>query len=470
MEIPACPGCRERDARIAALERRVAELEALVRELMARLGTNACNSGMPPSVNPPGAPKPVRKPKSQRQRGGQPGHPPHLKQLLPPERVDQVLTFVPQRCGHCHAALPAKVSPDDPQPTRHQTIELRPIVTTVTEYQGHARTCRRCGAVTRAAIPRDLLAHSVGPMLTATLAYFSGCQGMSKRGVEEVAEAIFQAPIALGTVVNLEQEMSAALQAPHAEAVAAVRQAEVKHADETSWKLTGKLCWLWAAATTGVAAFVIHARRGARGLAALLGAEIHGILCSDRWSAYNRVPPERRQVCWAHLKRDFQKIIDRRGSSVFVGRRGRRLVREVFAAWHAFRDGRVTREQLEARLRPVENRMNRLLLEGAILAEDKTVAAFCENLLALEPALWTFAHTEGVEPTNNLLERLLRRAVLWRRRSFGCVSSDGCRFVERILTVVQTRRLQGQRVLDYLHDALRAHRAGEPCPQLLPAR
>jgi transposase len=469
MEAPVCPGCRERDARIAALERRVAELAALVRELMARLGNNSSNSGVPPSANPLGAPKPVVKPKSQRKRGGQPGHPPHLKQLLPHERVDEVVPFVPQRCEHCQAALPTTASPDDPEPKRHQTIELRPIVTTVTEYQGHTRTCRQCGAVTYAAIPREILAHSVGPMLTATLSYFTGCQGMSKRGVEEVAEAIFQAPIALGTVINLEQEMSAALEAGHAEAVAAVRQAEIKHADETSWKLTGKLCWLWAAATTGVAAFVIHAKRGAVGLAALLGTEIHGILCSDRWSAYQQVPAQRRQVCWAHLKRDFQKIIDRGGSSLFVGRRGRRIVRDVFAAWHAFQEGRVTREQLEAKLGPVENRMNRLLLEGAILGEDKKVATFCENLLALEPALWTFAHTENVEPTNNFMERLLRRAVLWRKRSFGCASTGGCRFVERILTVVQTRRLQGQRVLDYLHDALRAHRAGEPSPKLLPA-
>jgi transposase len=90
-------------------------------------------------------------------------------------------------------------------------------------------------------------------------------------------------------------------------------------------------------------------------------------------------------------------------------------------------------------------------------------------VLALEPALWTFARVEGVEPTNNFLERLLRRAVLWRKRSFGCWSAAGCRFVERILTVVQTRRLQGQSVLDYLQDARRAHRAAQPCPNLLPA-
>jgi transposase len=462
MSSPGCPECRLRDARIADLERRVAELEA-------RLNTHSGNSSVPPSANPLGAPKPVRKKKSKRKPGGQPGHPPRLKQLLPPERVHHTRTFVPMHCAHCATPLPQAPSPTDPAPTRFQTIELPPVVARVTEYQGHSRTCPGCGAVTHQPIPREFLVHSVGPRLTATLSYFSGCHGVSKRGVEEIAAAVFAAPVALGTVANLEQEVSAALAEPHREAVAAVQDAAVKHADETSWKQRGKLCWLWAAATARVVAFVIHGRRSAAALAALLGAEIKGIVCSDRWGVYDRVPPERRQVCWAHLKRDFQKFCDRGGPSAWVGQQGRRLVKKVFAAWHAFREGQTTRVQLQNTLAPVMNRLQQLLLQGAILGEDPTVAAFCENLLALEPALWTFVTTEGVEPTNNFMERLLRRAVLWRKRSFGCTSAAGCRFVERILTVVQTRRLQDQSVLDYLHEAVQAHRTGQPCPSLLQA-
>jgi transposase len=355
----------------------------------------------------------------------------------------------------------------DPEPTRFQTIEIPPIVSIVTEYQGHACTCPACGLVTRAVIPQDIRAASVGPRLTAVLSYFSGCHGVSKRGVEEISEAVFAAPVALGTVVNLEKEVSAALAAPHAEAVQRVREAKVKNADETSWKLAGKLCWLWAAATASVVAFVIHAKRGASGLTALLGAEIQGILCSDRWGPYNRVPERRRQICWAHLKRDFQKIVDKAGVSAGVGQAGQRIVKKVFAAWHAFKDGVVTREQLKEQLAGVVRRMNRVLLEG-LTGGDPAVATFCGNLLELEQALWTFTREEGVEPTNNHIERLLRRAVLWRRRSFGCQSAAGCKFVERILTVVQTRRLQGKNVLEYLHDALVAKRAGLPCPNLIP--
>ena len=467
MDGPVCQGCRERDALIATLQARIAELEQRLAALEARLGTNSSNSSLPPSANPLGAPKPVVKKKSGRKPGGQPDHPPHLKQLLPPERITHTRPIVPKHCEQCHARLPAQAGPGDPEPTRFQTIELPVLAALVTEYQGQARTCPECGHVTRAVIPEEIRAHSVEPRLSATLSYLSGCHGLSKRAVEEIAEAVFDAPIALGTVANLEQEMSAALESAHQEALAAVRAAAVKNADETSWKQTAKLVWLWGAATTSVAAFLVQAGRGVVGLKNLLGASIYGILCTDRLAAYEQVLPECRQICWAHLKRDFQKLVDRRGAGVRLGREGLLIVKRVFAAWHAFQEGKCTREQLEKRLEPVVGQMGRLLERGQSSA-DKSVRRFCANLSKLEVSLWTFVVIEGVEPTNNFMERLLRRAVLWRKRSFGCWSESGCRFVERILTVVQTRRLQGQSVLEYLHDALLAHRNLQPCPRLVP--
>jgi transposase len=99
---------------------------------------------------------------------------------------------------------------------------------------------------------------------------------------------------------------------------------------------------------------------------------------------------------------------------------------------------------MQAQMEPINNGMNKLLVEGQFVGTDATVSQFCANLLEIEAALWMFTKVEGVEPTNNHMERLLRLAVLWRRRSFGCNSERGCRFVERILTAVQTRRLRGQ--------------------------
>src|SRR5438067_2018692 len=141
MATVSCPGCQERDERIAALERRVAELEATVQDLTTRLGTNATNSGTPPSANPPGAPKPVIKEATGRRPGGQPGHPPRLKRRLPPERLHKVIPFVPTHCERCREPLPPPAAPEDPAPTWHQVAELPKVAAQVIEYQWHFRTC-----------------------------------------------------------------------------------------------------------------------------------------------------------------------------------------------------------------------------------------------------------------------------------------------------------------------------------------
>ena len=461
MGIPECPGCR-------ALTQRVAELEAIVRELQARLGTNSGNSSVPPSANPVGAPKPVQKKPTGRKPGGQPGHAPHLKQMLPRERIDELVRFVPSHCERCQTALPKEVRAIDPPPTRHQTAELPKLQAIITEYQGHFRTCPDCGHVTHAPIPEAIRALHCGDRLTATITYLTGRHRLPKRGAEEFTEDVFGVPISLGTIAALEQEVSAALQPAHAEVVQAVREAPVKNVDETSWKQAGGKCWLWVAATTAVAAFIIHGQRGAFGLAALLGHTIHGILCSDRWSVYDLWPLFQRQVCWAHLKRDFQKCVDRGGASEPIGRAGLRIVRRIFKGWHLFRGGGLTRQQLQLRLSPVARDLRKLLDAGYSCADSKT-ANFCANLLALEPALWRFVVTEGVEPTNNHAERVLRHGVIWRKTSFGCHSAAGCRYVERLLTTVQTLRLQQRNVLDFLAETVRSHRSRQIAPSLLPA-
>jgi transposase len=469
MATVTCLGCQERDERIAALERRVAELEATVRDLTARLGTNATNSGTPPSANPPGAPKPVTKQRTGKRPGGQPGHPARLKRRLPPERLHQVVPFVPSHCERCHQPLPPQPAPEDPEPTWHQVAELPPVAAQVTEYQGHYRTCLGCGRLNHAPIPQDLKAHSVGPRLAATLGYLAGSHRVSQRGLEEITEDVFDVPVCVGTVANLQAQLSDALAPAHAEALGAVRAAAVKHTDETSWKLAGKLCWLWVAATATVAAFLIHARRSAAALQALLGAVIRGVVCSDRWSAYAGLPLSQRQVCWAHLKRDFTKCVDRGGQAAAVGEVGLAVVEAVFQEWHRFRGGGLSRAGLQRRLGPLARALDEALALGQRCADGK-VATFCANVQALGPALWTFAAADGVEPTNNHAERVLRRGVLWRKNAFGSHSEGGCRFVERLLTVVQTRRLQGRSVLGYLYEALVAHRKGLSAPSLLAAQ
>jgi transposase len=461
MDEPACAGCRE-------LLKRVAELEVRLRELEAQLGRNASNSSIPPSANPPQAPPPVVKKPTGRKPGGQPGHPAHLRARLPAERLTEpTVHYHPEVCEACQHKLPTAAGPNDPEPRWHQVVELPEIPVQISEHQAHGRTCR-CGHVTWAKIPDEIRSHVCGPRLTATMTFLSGVLHASKRGIEEFVESVCGVPIALGTISNLEQEMSAALAHAHAEAQQAVQEADTKHVDETGWKQAGKKCWMWGAATQLVACFIIAPTRGAAGMTALLGKKIKGIVCSDRWSVYGLLKLGLRQLCWAHLKRDFQKLVDRGGGSKDIGEMGLDAVQIVFSLWHSFRGGGRTRSQLQREMVLVRQTLREWLEHGCACADTKT-AAFCENVLALEPALWTFVRKEGVEPTNNHMERLLRPGVLWRKNAFGCHSEAGCRFVERMLTVVQTLRLQKRPVLDFLHQSLLAHRYAHPAPQLLSA-
>jgi transposase len=468
MSEPACPGCAARDAVIAGLLKQVAGLEQRVRDLEAHLGANSSNSSLPPSANPPQAPPPVVKRPGGRKTGGQPGHPGHRRQRLPAQRVDHVVALVPTHCELCRAPLPQQPSANDPEPTWHQVAELPRVAAVVTEFQGHARTCGCCSHVTREHIPQAITADSFGPRLAAVVSYLSGCQHVSQRGLLDVVEAVFGVPASLGTIDALQGQMIQALAPPHQEVAQAVREAPAKNVDETGWKQAGQKRWLWAAVTGTAALFVVHLRRGAAGLKALLGEAIGGLIGSDRWSAYHLIPVERRQLCWAHLRRDFQAMVDRGGAGAKVGEELLCRAGVLFGLWYKVRDGTRRRRWLIRRIDGwLRAEVRALLEQGAACGCAKT-AGTCAEVLKLEPALWTFARHEGIEPTNNAAERALRPAVVWRKKSYGCHSEEGCRFVERLLSVTQTLRLRGRPVLCYLSEALKAHRHGLPIPQLLP--
>jgi len=468
MDGPDCAGCRERainaelKAQITAMSQRLAEQDRRLAELEARLKTNSSNSSLPPSADPPSAPKPPPKPPTGRKPGGQPGHPGHTRPRVTPQ---EVVPHIPTQCERCHRALPTEAGPDDPPPKWHQVAELPKMLAVVTEHQAHARRCDRCGHVTWGSIPTDVLAHGFGPNLTATIAFLSGLCHDSKRTIEEIVSTLFGVPMSLGSVCKAEQEVSAALEQPYADAAKAVQQAEVKNADETGWARGSLRRWMWMAVTGTVALFKICAGRGQEALKALLGESIHGTVGSDRWGAYGIIDLLCRQACWAHLKRDFQKWVDWGKQTRGIGLAGLEVEKRLFAAWRAFLAGVLDRPGLQAALAPVVLDLY-AALEAGLSCPNKKAATFCRNLLDIYPALWTFVRVPGVDPTNNVAERTLRPGVMWRKNCFGNHSEAGCRFTERILTAVQTLRLQNRQVLAYLRDAVAAHRAGQPAPML----
>jgi transposase len=465
MDASGCQGCRERDLRIAALEKRVAELEDKLRQV---LGRNSSNSSTPPSANPPGAPNPISKKTTGKKPGAQPGHSAQKRLRLPKDMVDEVKPIVPNVCDCCGQPLPAEAGPDDPAPLWHQVVELPEVPVHVTEYQAHARTCGRCGHVTQASIAADIRAHTYGPRLTGAISTLTGTFHVSKRDAEGIVETIFGIPISVGSVVAAEQETSAALAAAYAEAQQACQNAPVNNVDETSWKLGKQLIWLWTAVSNVCTFFLIHRKRGAEALSAIFTKAFAGIMITDRWVVYNRLKVRLRQLCWAHLIRDFQALYETRGPGKKIGEELLCFADDIFCFWYRVRDGTLKRSSFLKYVNEQRPWLRDLLAKGAACGCAKT-AGLCNNLLKLEPAMWTFARIEGVEPTNNAAERALRRAVIWRKRSFGCKSEAGCRFVERMLTVAKTLQQHKRGVLEYLVASITAHRRGRPAPKLLPA-
>src|SRR5215213_2350432 len=445
----------------------IVALQERVRELEARLGQTSANSSRPPSSDPPQAPARSKAPLSGRKRGGQPGHRGTCRALLPVEQVDEIMAVVPEQCRHCEQPFPETTARRRARVWRHQVVELLPLAVRVTEYQMAVRHCTHCGKRTRAELPPGVPRRPFGARLTAVIALLSGRYRLSRREVRQLLQDLWEVRVSLGAVLRQEQAQSAALMPIVDEARAAVRQASVVNMDETGWRQERKRAWLWTVVTAEVTVFQIDRSRGGAVVDALLGSAFTGVVGSDRWSAYSRFPAERRALCHAHLKRAFQALVDRGGEAEPIGRWGLAEIERLFALWHRFRAEEFDRPAFCRRLIPLQARLGRLLRRGQ-QSPDRKAAGLCRGLTKWWAALWTFARVEGVEPTNNVAERALRPAVLWRKGSFGSDSAAGSRYAERLLTVVASCRQQGRPLLGLLMAAGEAALQGSAAPSLLP--
>jgi len=453
--VPGCANCLRLERDLAQALERIAELER-------RVNRNSGNSSVPPAANPPWAPRPVSRKPTGRKPGGQPGHEGHHRELLPVEQVDEVVKHRPARCSRCGTKFTDAMTGE--LIDRHQVTELPRRAVRVTEHQSYACTCRHCGQITRELIPQELTCSVLGERLTAAVAFVSSRVHGSRRAVEELLEEVLGAEVSLGTVTAREKEMTVALSEPYRKAKEAIQKAPAKNVDETGWKQAGR--FLWVAATQALAVFHLDPCRNRDAMQELLGEQVKGTICTDRYGVYEKVALDQRGLCWSHLKRDFQELAEQTGAGKKIGDAGLLICRQVFDLWHQFRDKRINRSMLQQQVHRVGRRMNQLLRRGS-RCRFKRAATFCAELLRLEPALWTFARVPGIEPTNNHAERMLRPAVMWRKQSLGSHSIGGCRFVERMMTVLQTLRLRGQSVMDYLEQAVRALRQGLSPPSLL---
>ena len=449
-------------AMVEYYEQRIASLEAQVRELTERLNQTSQNSSKPPSSDGPHVKRRPPKLPSGRKPGGQPGHPPHQRALVSVEQVDAVITCKPEHCRRCGQPLTGS----DPEPWRQQVMELPPVRPHLTEYQRHRLTCANCGVTTCGQFPAGVLPTCYGPRLASIVALCTGGYRMSKRMVRNFCREVLGIELSVGEICQIEQTVAQAV-TPAVEEVAIYVQSCDANIDETPWREQWQRRWLWAMVTTQLSVFTVAKGRGAAVLRELVGEWYGGILTSDRAKAYDSQPLRRRQVCLAHLCRDFQAMIDRGGPGQAVGEALLEHLHVLFAWWHWVRDGTWQRSTFQSYVRTLRASFKMELEWGSQNACPKT-AATCREILAREAALWTFVRVEGIEPTNNSAEQQLRHAVLWRKVSFGTQSERGSRFVASLLTVLMSCQQQKRNVLVYLTACCQAFYANQPVPSLVP--
>ena len=486
------------DATPEVIRRGIATLWEENERFRERLGQTSRNSSKPPSSDRPDTPAREQKPeRTERKAGGQPGHADTNRPLVPKEQVTRFVPCRPACCGQCGHALVAMDCADAPQ--RHQVIELPPLVAEVEEYELFTATCPECGATTQAELPVGVPTGGYGPRVTALVTALTGLYHLSKRAVADLLGTCCQISISEASVQRLEQIMSGALKTPWQEAAEAVRAAAHVHLDETGWRQqrdadpppaaraspspdeaplppntstkpdgTLKKAWLWVAVCPLVILFLLRRSRGAQVVKEILGSDFRGRISSDRWSAYNWFDLLRRQLCWAHLVRDFLNISERGGIATRIGEALLEQATHMFALWDRVRDGTLAFAEFQRAMRPIQDTVGQVLRDGAATAGPRT-ATTCQWLVDHEAALWTFVRVAGIPPTNNLAEQAIRAAVIWRKLCFGTQTSAGSRYVERVLTVVATCKRQHRPVLDYLIDVANATYAGTTIPSILPS-
>jgi len=436
-----------------------------VAALKKQLGKNSTNSHRPPSMDSPDDRKKRNaKKRSGRKRGGQPGRQGVRRALVPTEQVDRVTDYYPETCQYCGEELDPKQSVGEP--LRRQVTELPEPKPEVEEHRAHSCRCTRCQRVTRAEWPKSVMPSSFGPRLLATIALLTGGLRLSRRRAVDLLKWLYGIDVSVGAVSQSEGRVAEALSSPMAEAEAHVKTEQVKHCDATGWRLGTASRALWTIATSLVTLFRITSDGTREQIRGLLGTTL-GILVSDRAKVFLFWSMAQRQICWAHLIRQFVGFTNEAEEGKRIGDGLLEQTWLMFHFWHRVRDGTLSRIEFQDLVLPIEHRIVALLEQGSAVAD---IGGSCKDMLAHRDALFTFIDHEGVEPTNNHAERELRALVLWRKTSFGSQSERGLRFVERMMTVVKTLQKQRRDLLSYLTEVMRHTATGAPVPSLLPVK
>lgn len=417
---------------IRKLQETIARLEKRIEELEAKINTNSSNSSQPPSSDSPF--KKGKQPGHHKKPGAKKGHKGHRQQMLSPTDTRRVR---PGPCS-CGCGSQGELKPF----YTHQHIELPEIALEVTHFVLLKGTCPACGKTNKARVPSGYQS-GYGPRLSAVITELAGSHGDSRSIIQNFCGSVLGLSLSLGTIQKILDRASKAVKPHYEEIGAQVRQAEINHVDETSWRLKGALNWLWVLTNSSLAFFMIHSQRSKAAFKELI-QDWAGILVSDGYGLYRKWV-NLRQTCLAHLIREARKLFESKNPE--VARFGENAIKELQRLCHMAHAPPTLGEW-----RAFYARFIRLTSRHAHRKDE--AGKFTARLLREIDSLWLFLEKEGVSPTNNHAERMLRFAVCWRKRSLGTHSDKGNRWVERILTLRQTCRLQGRRTFPILVAAI----------------
>lgn len=428
-------------------------------EIEERLNTNSSNSSKAPSQDP--FRKTKQSPSSGRKQGGQPGHPAATRKMLPPDKVSRMIEIRPEICSRCGELM---TEMDSISVKHRQVIELSMASPDVTQYNIHDCKCKSCGKRVKGCTPKEAR-KSFGPRLMAFLTMLSGEAGVTKRKICRIMSHL-GIKISLGSLCNIHHLAATLLKKPFEEIRSVALQSSNLNADESSWRYKYNTCWLWIGATPVATFFCIDPSRSQTAFGRIYGG-FHNTLTTDRYGAYNLYLGVR-QACLAHIRRDFIKMSERPNADGAIGRILCDQLDVIFALWHEYKDEILSHDELQKQAQEfVENIKAALTCGATSEGLNSKTAALCNDLLKRFETLWTFLYQENVEPTNNLAERGLRPAVIYRKITGGSQSEWGMTFVERLLTLVCTFRQQAKNVFTYLTETFHSHIFGGPAPPVL---
>ena len=455
---------------LAESRKLIAKLTKERDELRARISKNSSNSHKPPSSDTPDQRKTRNKDRTsrkdkKRKRGAQPGHPGHSRGFQPAEKVDEFFDYRPEACGKCGST--ELNERDDLEPRRMQQVEIPVPKPLLHEHRQHAAECVDCGHLIWAELPKGVLNSSFGPGVHAQIALLTGAYNISRRNACKLMSELHGIDISVGALSRCEERMSEAVAPAVEEARDYVRCQPVKNIDATGWLNQGQGRQAWALVTPLVVAYFITADGTQATVKQVVGKDSEGIMISDRATVFNFWAMDKRQVCWAHLLRKFISFAEMNGLAGMIGGELVRQTQLMFHHWHLVCDGTMSRAAFQRLMAPKQQWLEELL-KYAVTCNIYGLSGSCQNVLDHRDALWTFVGRQDVQPTNNAAERALRQLVLWRKRSHGSQSERGERFTERMLTTVESLRVQERDVLSYLRAAIENYSSHENPPSLLP--